>query len=72
MFNQLDGKWIKRILVSIVSGGLIGKCISLILGIILTDEKWALFLQIWVPLCVVASLLIVLYRYQKEKEDIIE
>ena len=72
MINQIDSKWIKKIIISLLSGGILGKAISVVLGVFLTEAKWELFLQLWVPIGAISGLLIVLYKYQKEKENIID
>lgn len=69
MPENIEPRWIKSIIFHLLAGGIIGKLISVLLGLFLTSEKWLLFLQIWVPLCVIAGLLMVLQKYQKEKSN---
>ncbi len=69
MPNNIEPKWIKEIAIAVIGGGIVGKLISVLLGLLLTDEKWALFLQAWIPACIIISLIIVLNDYQKERDD---
>ncbi len=71
MQNDLNPKWVIEIVIGMITGGMVGKLIEVILAIFLKDAHWALFLKLWMPLCIIASLLIVLWRYQKEKDDTI-
>ena len=60
MFDNIDKRWIKKILIALVFGFLSGEMISKLLGLFLTSEAWALFLEIWVPGCIVFGLLWIL------------
>ena len=63
-----DKRWIKWIIFSIVAGFLIGKTISVLLDLFLSD-MWVLFVNASIPVCIVFALLIVLYLYQRDKEN---
>ena len=69
MPSNIEPRWVKAIVFHLLGGGIIGKLISLLLKVFLTNPKWTLFLQIWVPLGAIVGLLIVLRNYQKEKDD---
>ena len=70
--DNIDSRWIKEILIAIVVGFVSGEIISKLLGLVLVAETWKLFLDLWVPACIIFALLYVLKRYGKEKEDTIE
>ncbi len=69
--NDFSLRWALEIGVAFVLGVLSGKVLSMALGIFLRGAIWALFLSLVSPLMIILALLIVLYRYQKEKDDTI-
>ncbi len=71
MENDISPRWIKEIIAAFILGALSGKLITVILGIFLKGEKWTLFLSLLMPAMIISGLLIVLYRYQKEKDDML-
>lgn len=62
-----DKLWIKWIVFAIIAGALVGKCISIILSLFLS-ETWTLLINMIIPATVILGLVIVLYLYQREKE----
>lgn len=69
--NNIDARWIKEIVIAVVLGFLSGEFVSKVLGLLLKGDQWALFLSCFVPLFIIAGLIIVLMRYTKEEDDII-
>jgi len=69
--NNIDARWIKEIIIAVVLGFLSGELVSKLLGLVLRGGQWELFLSCFVPLFMVGGLLIVLMRYTKEEDDII-
>ncbi len=66
-----DRRWIKYIIAAFIMGGVIGYFLSKVLALVLTGPTWALLIKGSVPLCIIAALLIVLYAYNREKNDTI-
>ena len=62
-----DKRWIKWIVFAIIIGFLVGKIISVLLDLFLSD-MWVLLVNAAIPICLIVALLIVLYFYQREKE----
>ncbi len=69
--NNISSKWMVRIISAIAIGFCLGEVVSKLLGYVLVDEKWSLLLSLFVPLFIVIDLIIVLWKYQKEKDDMI-
>ena len=69
MFDNIEPRWIKKIIVAVVIGFLTGEIITKVLGIFLTAEKWTLFLELWIPLCIISGLVYVLKKYTDEEDD---
>lgn len=69
--NNISSKWLFRIIGAIAIGFCLGEVVSSLLGFVLVDEKWSLLLSLFVPLFIVIDLIIVLWKYQKEKDDMI-
>ncbi len=71
MGNDFSLRWAMEIAAGFLLGALSGKVVSGALGIFLKGRNWSLFLSAVTPLLIIAGLLVVLYRYQKEKDDTI-
>ena len=67
--SEYDKGWIKWILLGAVMGYLIGKCIAVLLELVITNAAVYTFTSLIAPGFAILGLLIVLYRYNKEKED---
>lgn len=67
--NEIDSKWIKKIIKALILGFIIGRALSFITGLILTDPIFELFISLIVPCVIIIGLIIVLIQYQKEKDD---
>lgn len=63
-----DKLWIKWIIFAIIVGALVGKCISVVLGLFLS-ETWALLINMVIPATIILGLVSVLYLYQRQKEN---
>ena len=70
--NEQDKGWIKYIVAAMLLGFIIGEFLSHLLGLFLTSASWALLVNVVIPLCMIACLLIVLYLYQKDKDDVLK
>ena len=66
-----DKKWIKWVIFALICGFLIGGTIKKILSIFLTAPIFEIILVAIIPACMILGLLIVLYKYNKEKEDLL-
>lgn len=67
--NEIDSKWIKKIIKALILGFIIGRVLSFITGLILIDPIFELFISLIVPCAIIIGLIIVLIQYQKEKDD---
>ena len=67
--TDYDRKWVKWLLLGMVLGYVIGKVITVLLGIVVTDEAIYELVKL-IPAGMSAfGLFLVLFRYNKEKED---
>lgn len=69
--DNIESRWIKQIIIACLIGFGAGELISYVLGLFLTTSNWDLFLSLLVPAFVIFGLIIVLMRYQKEKDEMI-
>lgn len=69
--REEDKKWIKWIILAVFGGGLIGSCFKQVLVKVL-PKSLALIPCLCMPAAIVIGLLIVLYFYQKEKDDVMQ
>mgnify|MGYP000129785751 FL=1 len=67
--TDYDRKWVKWLLLGMVLGYVIGKVITVLLGIVITDEAIYEFVKLIPAGMSVLGLFFVLFRYNKEKED---
>ena len=67
--NDYDKKWVKWLILGLILGYIIGKTITVLLGIIVTNVSLLAFLKLLPPGCAVIGLLLVLSKYNKEKEN---
>ena len=72
MFDNIEPRWIKKIAIAVAIGFFSGEIITKILSIFLTAEKWTLFLELWVPVCIISGLVYVLKQYTDEEDDVIK
>lgn len=70
--EELKTKWAKWIIIGVVIGFLAGEVVSKIMGFFLSGVYWKLLIDSIVPLFVIIALLYVLYRYNKERHEILE
>lgn len=70
--EELKLKWGKWILVAVLIGFLAGEIVSKLLAFVLTGVYWQLLIDSIVPIFVIIGLLYVLYRYNKEKQEVLE
>lgn len=67
--TDYDRKWVKWLLLGMVLGYVVGKVITVLLGIVITDEAIYEFVKLIPAGMSVLCLFLVLFRYNKEKED---
>jgi hypothetical protein len=67
--TDYDRKWVKWLLLGMVLGYVVGKVITVLLGIVITDEAIYEFVKLIPSGMSVLGLFLVLFRYNKEKED---
>lgn len=67
--TDYDRKWVKWLLLGMVLGYVVGKVITVLLGIVITDEAIYEFVKLFPAGMSVLGLFLVLFRYNKEKED---
>lgn len=67
--TDYDRKWVKWLLLGMVLGYVIGKVITVLLGIVVTDEAIYEFVKLIPAGMSVLGLFLVLFCYNKEKED---
>mgnify|MGYP007045649099 FL=1 len=67
--TDYDRKWVKWLLLGMVLGYVVGKVITVLLGIVITDEAIYEFVKLIPAGMSVLGLFRVLSRYNKEKED---
>ena len=67
--TDYDRKWVKWLLLGMVLGYVVGKVITVLLGIVITDEAIYEFVKLIPAGMSVLGLFHVLFRYNKEKED---
>lgn len=67
--TDYDRKWVKWLLLGMVLGYVVGKVITVLLGIVITDEAIYEFVKSIPAGMSVLGLFLVLFRYNKEKED---
>lgn len=68
--NDMDKKWIPKVVIAMVLGFAIGEVIyKLFDKFILPGDTFALLKESFVPVALILALLIVLYYYNKSKYD---
>ena len=67
--TDYDRKWVKWLLLGMVLGYVVGKVITVLLGIVITDEAIYEFVKLIPAGMSVLGLFLALFRYNKEKED---
>lgn len=67
--TDYDRKWVKWLLLGMVLGYVVGKVITVLLGIVITDEAIYEFVKLIPSVMSVLGLFLVLFCYNKEKED---
>ena len=67
--TDYDKKWVKWLLLGMVLGYVVGKVITVLLGIVITDEAIYEFVKLIPAGMSVLCLFLVLFCYNKEKED---
>lgn len=69
--SDYDRKWVKWLILGMVLGYIIGKAITVLLGIVVTNESVYEFVKLIPAGTAVLGLMITLFRYNKEKEDML-
>ena len=67
--TDYDRKWVKWLLLGMVLGYVVGKVITVLLGIVITDEAIYEFVKLIPAGMSALGLFLVLFCYIKEKED---
>ena len=67
--TDYDRKWVKWLLLGMVLGYVVGKVITVLLGIVITDEAIYEFVKFIPAGMSVLGIFLVLFSYNKEKED---
>ena len=70
--EELKTKWAKWIIIAVIIGFLAGELVSKVMAVFLTGIYWELLIDSIVPVFVIGALLYVLYRYNKEKHEVLE
>ena len=63
--TDYDRKWVKWLLLGMVLGYVVGKVITVLLGIVITDEAIYEFDKLITAVMSVLGLLLVIFRYNK-------
>lgn len=67
--NDYDRKWVKWLVLGMILGYIIGKAISVVLGIFITNDAIYEFVKLTPMGTAMLGILLTLFRYNKEKED---
>ena len=67
--SDYDRKWIKWLIFGLILGYVIGKCITVLLSIVVTNQDIFAFVDLVPSGLSILGVLIVLYKYNKERED---
>ena len=67
--SDYDRKWIKWLLLGVVIGYMLGKCVYVLLSLVIANTNMYEFANLIPPGLAIVGLLIVLFKYNKERED---
>lgn len=72
MQDDREKVWIKWLIIALLIGIVVGKVLSVLLGLVLHGGNWDLLTGSMIPLCSLVAVLVVAFLHQKDKEHTIE